>query len=180
MLKTDLACKRVVGTGLGLKPHYLLWIYDAIVKLIFLHGSVVWWKYTTSDSNKTYLSRLNRLAAMTISGAFKTTPTAALEHLLHIKPLHIHISQTAMSTCYRLLYTGNWDIRQDIGHCSIYHSLASCASQSVMPSDHLIKYTSFNLSNITFQIPTRDHGIMVKSISISMMYVPLQMAPQMI
>ena len=33
-------CKRVVGTRWGLKPHYLLWIYDAIVKPIFLHGMV--------------------------------------------------------------------------------------------------------------------------------------------
>jgi hypothetical protein len=51
---------------------------------------------------KAALNKIQRMAAISISGCMKTTPTAALEILLDLPPLDIVIEATARKGALRL------------------------------------------------------------------------------
>ena len=154
-----LQCKRIVGNKWGVHPKYLIWIYNAIIKPIFLHGVIVWWKFSQSENNQKYISRLNRLASLTLSNCFSTTSTAALERLLDITPLHIVMQSTAMSTCHRLILNNLWESKHVQGHNEIFQSLTSVIPQALMPSDSIPRCLSFGMTNVKFVIPDREQWL---------------------
>jgi hypothetical protein len=53
-------------------------------------------------TQKTQLSRIQRMACLAITGAMKTTPTAAMELLLYLTPLDLLIMAEARMALYRL------------------------------------------------------------------------------
>jgi hypothetical protein len=53
--------------------------------------------------SKMELNKLQRLARLAITGAMRTTPTAALEVLLGLLPLHVIIEAEAQAAIYRLM-----------------------------------------------------------------------------
>jgi hypothetical protein len=52
--------------------------------------------------------QLQRLACLAITGAMKTTPTAAMEVLLGLPPLHVVIEAAAQAGIYRLMCNQQW------------------------------------------------------------------------
>ena len=136
-----------------------IWIYNAIIKPIFLHGMIVWWKFSQSENNQKYISRLNRLASLTRSSCFPTTSTAALELLLDIIPLHIVMQSTAMSTCHRLILNNLWESKHVQGHNEIFQSLTYVIQQALMPSDSIPRCLSFGMTNVKFVIPDREQWL---------------------
>ena len=134
----------------GVHPKYLIWIYNAIIKPILLHGVIVWWKFSQSENNQKYISRLNRLASLTLSNFFSTTSTAALQRLLDITPLHLVIQSTAMSTCHRLILNNLWESKHVQGNNEIFQSLTSVIPQALMPSDSIPRCLSFGVTNVKF------------------------------
>ena len=102
------------------------------------------------------LGRLQRLACLCISGAMRTTPTAAMEVILGLPPLNIFIEGEAMSACQRLIRTGLWKSRGAvIGHRRIKGQL-----EAEMPTfHHRSDYTipSFNFErNFEVLFPSRE------------------------
>jgi len=95
-------CRRIVGKTWGITPRIAHWIYTTIIRPMLTHGAVVWWPRVE------LLSSLQRLACLAITGAIRTTPTAAMEVLTGLLPLDIHVKQVAMSTCYRLKCNNSW------------------------------------------------------------------------
>jgi len=63
------------------------------------HAAVVWWPRVELGVAKQLLGRLQRLACLAITGAIRTTPTAAMEYLLGLLPLDVHIKSISMGTC---------------------------------------------------------------------------------
>jgi hypothetical protein len=55
-----------------------------------------------SKSTKNQLGRIQRMACLAITGAMKSTPTAAMEVLLNLTPLHLLIMAEARMALYRL------------------------------------------------------------------------------
>ena len=53
-------------------------------------------------TTKNQLGRMQRMACLTITGAMKSTPTAAIEMLLNLTPLDLLIMAGARMTLYRL------------------------------------------------------------------------------
>jgi hypothetical protein len=73
-----------------------------MVRPIITYAAMVWWprmKYKTSQGK---LSNLQRLACLGITGAMKIVPTAAIEVLLGLPPLHLKIEAKARVGIYRL------------------------------------------------------------------------------
>ncbi|XP_017465837.1 PREDICTED: uncharacterized protein LOC108358852 [Rhagoletis zephyria] len=112
------ACKKMLGTTWGLSPGLMHWCYTAVVKPILLYGALVWWTAANKISYRKPLERLQRLAALCITGALRTTPTAALERLLGLPPIDIAVESTAAKSATRLMALGEFSART-FGHSSI-------------------------------------------------------------
>jgi hypothetical protein len=52
---------------------------------------MVWWQRVRYNVRRTELSELQRLACLAITEVMKMTPTAAMETLLGLSPVHVMI-----------------------------------------------------------------------------------------
>ena len=65
---------------------------------MLMYGAVVWWKRATDfEAARQKLGHVQRLACLSITGCVRSTPTAALEVLLYLPPLHLVVEQFAMA-----------------------------------------------------------------------------------
>ena len=97
-------CRRMCGKNWGLNPKMTLWLYTRVVRPMITYGSVAWWTKTQQVGTIRLLNNAQRLACLCITGALKTTPTAAIEVLLNLPPLHIFIQGEARSVMHRLIH----------------------------------------------------------------------------
>lgn len=102
-------CRSAYGKTWGLNPKVLKWIYTMMVKPIILYGCLAWWPRTLLSTCRNSLSKIQRIACMAITGAFRTTPTAAIEVLLDLPPLHIAIQTEARKSLNRMKMNGLWN-----------------------------------------------------------------------
>ena len=91
-------CRRMCGKNWGLNPKMTLWLYTRVIRPMITYGSVVWWPRTQQQGAIRLLSGIQRLACLSVTGAMKTTPTAAMEVLLNLPPLH-HIHTSRAKVC---------------------------------------------------------------------------------
>ncbi|XP_050339722.1 uncharacterized protein LOC126766064 [Bactrocera neohumeralis] len=95
--KALMVCNRLAGRSWGCKPRIIRWLYTMIVRPIVTYGAVV---------VALKLSKLQRLACVCMTGAMRTCPTAALEALLELTPLHLLIGQVAKYTLLQMTAEG--------------------------------------------------------------------------
>ena len=89
-----------------------------------------------------------------LTGAMRTTPTAALEIIVGLSPLTVYIRQEALMACYRLQLSAQWT-RMNCGHMRIRTDLVINVPSSVMRSDKILPKFYFD-KNYEVCIPTRD------------------------
>jgi hypothetical protein len=89
-------CKGTFGKMWGLKPRVVHWIYTMVIRLILTYSSMVWGLGVRYNFSRTELSKRQRLPCLAITGAMKTTPTAEMEFLLGLPPLHVMIEAEAL------------------------------------------------------------------------------------
>jgi len=71
--------------------------------ILALHyGAIVWYGKSRQSTVTKKLSSIQRQACLLITGAFKTTPTSALEFLLNLPPLQLLLKREARMASYRL------------------------------------------------------------------------------
>jgi len=75
------SCKKEIGLRWGMSPRIVNWIYTAVVKPILLYGVALWWTTLHKQCILTPLNKVQRMAALCISGAFQTTPNEAILNL---------------------------------------------------------------------------------------------------
>ncbi len=101
-------CKAMIGKKWGLTPKTILWLYTSVVRPMVTYGAVVWWPRTKLSTAQGKLQSFQRLACMAITGSMTTTPTAAIEAMLDIPPLHLYIKQEAAIAATRLKHLKLW------------------------------------------------------------------------
>lgn len=103
-------CCRLAGNRWGLKPKIALWMYTAIVRPMVSYASVAWYKKATQKQTVAKLGSLQRIACVIATGALSSSPTAALEAMLNLTPLHLHLELEAKSSILRLsaVRGSNW------------------------------------------------------------------------
>jgi hypothetical protein len=69
---------------------------------------MIWWPRLEYKTSQAKLSKLQRLACLGITGAMRTAPTAAIEVLLGLRPLHLKIEAEARAGIYILSCTEQW------------------------------------------------------------------------
>jgi hypothetical protein len=71
------------------------WIYTAVIRLIFTYAATVWWPRVKLKTSQAELSKLQRMVCLGITGAMRPAPTAAMEVLLGLPPLHLQMEAEA-------------------------------------------------------------------------------------
>lgn len=91
-------CRRVFGNKWSIpKLKVIHWIYTVIIRPRLCYAGIVLWSKYRQATIKLQLAKLQGLALLRITGAMKSTHTAALEGLLNTEPLHLHIKSVAGS-----------------------------------------------------------------------------------
>lgn len=103
-------CRKMVGKLWGLKPKLAHWVYTAMVRPIVSYAAIAWWQKTEEKTTQSKLEKLQRLACVTTLAAPKSAPTKALELLLDLVPLHIHLQHEAMSANCRFRISGKTEV----------------------------------------------------------------------
>ena len=94
------------------------WIYKQIIIPRITYGCISWWHKAKQQTFKRKLDRLQRIAELAITGALRSTPTAALNVALGLVPLEFVIEAKARSTAIRLAANNIWfSFNQNYGHC---------------------------------------------------------------
>lgn len=89
------ACGKLFGKTWGLSPKLALWSYTTIARPRITYASLVWWPKVNEKTAQAKLNKVQRLACLTATSAMRTTPTAAMEAMLHILPLHLYVKKEA-------------------------------------------------------------------------------------
>ena len=84
----------------GPKPRLMRWAYIGIVRPMLCYGAMIWGHRAPELLEK--FRRINRMAINTFANFPKSTPTAALEVILDIMPLHLFCTQEALAARVRL------------------------------------------------------------------------------
>ncbi|XP_074034177.1 uncharacterized protein isoform X1 [Leptinotarsa decemlineata] len=100
-------CRRICGKTWGLGPKPIHWIYVMIVRPMITNGAIAWWPKALQKTAQAKLSGSQRQACLAISGDISTTPSASMEILLDIPPLHIFLERETRWTAYRLVHIAN-------------------------------------------------------------------------
>lgn len=124
-------CRKAYGKSWGLSPKVLYWIYTSVVRPILLYGSFLWNHKCCLKTVMDKLNKFQRLACKAITGAWHSAPTAALEAILNLTPLHILVETEALSVLNRLKRNSDIQIK-DAGHSKIYYK-----SKGFLPIMHL-------------------------------------------
>ena len=105
--------RAIIGKHWSPQPKYLRWIYTCVIIPMLTHASVVWDRITEKPKTIKDLKKLQRLGLTAISRVRLSTPTAALEHIYDVPPLHLQIQEKARLTYLRLgeLQKINWEAK---------------------------------------------------------------------
>jgi hypothetical protein len=88
-----------------------------VIRPALTYSSTVWWLRVRYNVSRTELSKMQRLACLAITGAMKMTPTAAMEVLLGLHPLHVMTEAEAKAGIYRLICNQQWKPKStNFGH----------------------------------------------------------------
>ena len=102
---------------------------------ILCYGSIIWSHTAAIASVAKDLTKVQRLACLSITGASTSTPTAALEVLLLIEPIDLFVKQEVEQ---RLYEGGQWLAEgRKVGHTGIHDSLVRDFREVSMLSDRM-------------------------------------------
>ena len=73
-----------------------LWAYNAMVKPMITYGSIFWGHRAAAHESK--LIKVQRLAMLLSTNVVRSTPTAGLEVILGLPPLHNHIQKRGLAS----------------------------------------------------------------------------------
>ena len=150
-----LACSSSCRQTLGLHPkggpldlHSCYSSYDSLCsyRMVDSYGQ----SYRTQA-----LCKIQRQACLAITGAMRSTPTAAMETILGLAPPHLVVEQQAMVTCFRLKLHGQWTCAARGSHSTIERRLSTAAPICTQRSDSVAPLFKFNRS-FSLQIGPRD------------------------
>jgi hypothetical protein len=95
------AC-RSFGKVRDLRHKVVYWLYTSIIRSSITFASLVWWTGCQTSSDKTQLSRIQRLVCLEITGAMRTTPTGDMEALTCLPLLDLVVQGEARATAHQL------------------------------------------------------------------------------
>nr|CAI5846075.1 unnamed protein product [Callosobruchus analis] len=120
---TLITMRRAIGCTWGLTPSMVNWLYTRVTRPMMVYSAIVWWPNVHQSTASKALSKVQRAASLSITGAMKGTPTAALEVLLNIPPLDIYVEGEAKMSANRMQCNGNWFQHPAMKHTTILEKM---------------------------------------------------------
>ncbi|KAJ8711943.1 hypothetical protein PYW08_008897 [Mythimna loreyi] len=136
-------CKRMLGRNWGIAPKVTHWLYTTVIRPIITYGSLVWWPRTELSTAQKELEKLQRLACVAITSSMRTTPTAALQAMLGLPPLHLIVQEEAALAAFRLSISGTLNKDSRIKHIRIMEDAIKRQPMMASPSDKAPKAYNF-------------------------------------
>ncbi|XP_054281228.1 uncharacterized protein LOC128998898 [Macrosteles quadrilineatus] len=136
---TLMMMRRAVGKTWGLSPQMTNWLYTRVARPMMVYGSVVWWTKVMQTTAVKRLQKIQRVACLSITGAMRGTPTAALEVVLNLPPLDIIVKGEARMAAYRMACSGNWKYNASSEHTRVVDKVQT-NSLEMLP-DRMVKIT---------------------------------------
>ena len=108
------ACKKAIGKNWGLSPDKIRWIYKQVILPNITYCCFAWAHKTSmnpADRNATFINHLQKLqrrTALLITGGMFNTPTATLEIMAGLRPIHLEIHSKAYKCAIRLKLNDKW------------------------------------------------------------------------
>ena len=112
------ACRRLFGRIWGLKSCTIRWLFEMMVRPIVTYAAIVWWPKVTQVTAINKCTKLHRLLCLSLTGALRTCPTAAMESILNLTPLHIRIKEVAAMSLLRIKLQSGL-LATESGHASL-------------------------------------------------------------
>lgn len=97
---------RLAGKTWGLTPKNSLWLYTAVVRPIITYGCIVWHTKANQETATNKLNAIQRTACLMVTGGMSTSPGAALDAILDLPPLHLHLRMVAAASMHRIATQG--------------------------------------------------------------------------
>ena len=148
-------CRRIAGPRWGATPAVMMWIYTAVVRPMLSYAASVWWPRVGVGVARAMLTQVQRVACLGVTGALRTTPTAAMETLLSLPPLDLYILGEATSTAVRLYQGGKWRRLIDARHTLVRDRALVDMPVLSCPSDRIPKVYDFT-KNFSVAIAGRE------------------------
>ena len=145
--------RRTTGKTWGHSPKIAYWLYTMVIRPMLCYAAVIWWPRVTYITVEKQLEHVQRLSCLLITGAMRTTPTAALELIIGLTPITVYIKQEAMLACFRLQTNSQW-VSNACGHTSIKSNLHNNIPIPHWRCDKIIPRYMFD-KNYVVEIPVR-------------------------
>lgn len=136
-------CKRLLGRNWGLSPKITHWLYTTVIRPIITYGSLVWWPRTNLSTAQKDLEKLQRFACVAITGSMRTSPTAALQVMLGLPPLHLVVREEAALATFRLEVSGTLSNDSRIKHTRLKEDAIKQQPMMASPNDRTLKTHCF-------------------------------------
>ena len=126
----------LAGKNWGLLPKTLRMAYISIARPKLTYGAHIWQHHIKSKEALKGFNSVQRLALVMLSHVHRSTPTAGLEVIWHLKPLDIFLEESALRTFTRIQPKVHQLTHHQNGHVSILkkalhsHNLAELARLS--------------------------------------------------
>lgn len=137
----------------GVTPKIMRWLYVSCVRPALSYGCLVWWKRVLLVTADDKLNKLQRIGCIAVTGAMRTTPTAALEVMTDLVPLRLHIEGEALLSVHRMKQAGLFSRKLPPGgHAELL--LTRRSGELLMPCDRITRKMIFG--SVTVDIPERE------------------------
>ena len=100
----------------GPHPRVIKWAYTGIVRPALAYGSIVWAHKAQTIHIRDQLTKIQRLALLHIAPVRRSTPTAALELIYDVMPLHLYTLECALKASLRIGIDPSWVPATTKGH----------------------------------------------------------------
>jgi hypothetical protein len=159
-----LGLQAMFGKSRGLKPMMTYWKYIIMLRPIVVYAALMWWPRIKKKVCVNEFTQLQRTACIDITGAFRTTPTAALEVAIGLTPLPLRIEGEARASYFRICRFGKAIQRGNIAHSNfswdtVLENMFNMRTDTVIP-----RYSFAKKFTVTY--PDRSEWKILNKVSV--------------